>query len=327
MEGMQPLKIKARCVADSDTRAEHIKYALDLHEKKRIKLFAPSPVNDAEIAIIGSGPSVRTQLGKIKKLAKSGVRTIACKGAHDWMLKNKLTPWAGLLVDPQEHMRDENFLIRPGGIIYFIATQAHPAMFDALLDGYKDLPGDQSVVGFHLAMKSHMDLLRGHVQVVGGSTSGLRAMVLAHMMGFRKMHLFGFDSCLAGGSKGNHLRKITGQEWGTSKEHQVLPLWIEGREFRADPAMASQANEFQEQVKFMEGAKILAHGDGMIQYLCELKAKNGEPGFARDNNFSCEGVPVLRPQVHPDLLAARSDGACGVLRGAGYNAHAAGGGV
>jgi hypothetical protein len=83
------------------------------------------------------------------------------------------------------------------------------------------------------------------------------------MMGFRKFHLFGFDSCLDSGDPGA-LRKITGETYGEEEGHKIMELVCEGKTFYADPAMAAQANEIQDVFKMLTGAKIKAYGKGLI---------------------------------------------------------------
>jgi hypothetical protein len=63
---MQLLQVSAKCVVDAEGRQEHILSALE----RGLEEFGPSPVHEQEICIVGSGPSVKTQLKKIKKLKR-----------------------------------------------------------------------------------------------------------------------------------------------------------------------------------------------------------------------------------------------------------------
>ena len=308
---MQPLKIQAKCVLDPQGRLEHIKAAVE----RKLEEFGPSNPHDKEIAIIGSGPSVKKQVKKIRELKDKGVMILAVKAAHDFLIKKGIIPHAALAVDPQDHIwKCFQKKLKPGELnrpTYLIASQCHPSTFDWLKD--------QRVILWHLLATSSASFLEGRCQIGGGSTSGSRGIVLAYMMGFRKFHLFGFDSCLEPGKGPERmLRKIDGQTWGDDKE-KILELVCEGKTFYADPAMAAQANEIQDVFKMLEGAKIKAYGKGLIQTVIRSNASKGMEGYyAPSDKFGKKAIPRVREEdvklVKKRVQAARQ----GVYRGRLY---------
>lgn len=314
---MQPLKIQAKCVASPEERIELIKSALARLKSEDnpdgILEFGPSPAHDREICVVGSGPSVSGQVKKIRKMKERGAMILAIKGAHDFLIKNKIIPHAALAVDPQPHIvkcfrrqLPKGEPIRP---TYLISSQCHPDVFDSLKD--------QEVVLWHLLATSTSELLNGRLQIGGGSTSGSRGIVLAWMMGFRTFHLFGFDSCLQGyGDK--RLRKVTGETWG-EKDEKILELVCCDETFYADPAMAAQANEIQDVIKMLEGSRFKAHGHGLIQRVFENNAARKIGGYyAASDEFGERRVPPIREEdvklAKEELRAARE----GVFRGRNY---------
>lgn len=306
---MQELAIKAKCVAGPEERLEHIKSALD----RGLEEFGPSKGHDKEVAIVGSGPSVKKQVKRIRRMKERGVMIMAVKGAHDFLIENKIIPHCAIAVDPQPHIvkcfrkkLPEGDLGRPA---YLIASQCCPEVFDSL--------SDQRVILWHLLATSSHKFLEGKFQVGGGSTSGSRGIVLAWCMGFRKINLFGFDSCLEGDGK-NKLRKITGERWGSEKE-QILELVCEGKTFFADPAMAAQANEIQDVIGMLEGAKIKAWGKGLIQTVVEANAKKGWGGYyVTSDEFGSSAVPKPRKEAAKVSERALQVAAEGVFRGRSY---------
>jgi hypothetical protein len=106
--------------------------------------------------------------------------------------------------------------------------------------------------------------------VGGGSTSGLRGISLLYMLGYRKLHLFGFDSSL----RDDGLLKITGE----MNQGQEIVVVADGTPFKCDGAMSCQAGEFELQTKFMEGLWLKCYGDGLIPYISRQMARKGVPG-------------------------------------------------
>lgn len=283
-KNLAPLKIHARCVADFPTIREHVKYCCGLG----LKLFVPTPQrHDLEAVLVGSGPSVRDELKNLEKKRRNPKMVFfGIKGGHDFLLENGIEPHFGLAVDPLEKIHKENFLRKAKECVYFIASQCHPTLFDALLTR------GEKVIIWHLLTDNLMKWSQeegspvyNHYFIPGGSTSGLRAIVLAYSMGFRKFHLFGYDSCLAPAKPNDKvatLRKVTGEicegkdEKGRDK---AIEVFIAGKKFLADRAMASQANEFQELLKSMwkqdDPFTVRGYGRGMVQTIIRERYQQG----------------------------------------------------
>lgn len=281
-ENLTPLKIHARCIVAFDELKPQVEYACSTVEKtagsdQPVKYFIPSlEPHDRKAVLVGSGPSVRDQVKRLKKQRRDPSSFFfGIKGGHDFLVKNKIDPHFGIAVDPQEKIHKENFLLRSPDCKYFLASQCHPSLFDTLIDR-----GDQVLI-WHVATDSLIKWSQQdgspifrHYLIPGGSTSGLRAIVLAYSMGFRDFHLYGFDSCLS-----NKLRKITGELF--EDESRIMPLTVMGKKFYADPAMAAQSNEFQGIVdqlwREQDPFTVRAYGDGLIQHLVRERYRQGFP--------------------------------------------------
>lgn len=241
-------KTDGRCSADKDTRQQYIRSALE----KGFKEFAPPEVPfQGACDIVASGPSVMTQLDKL------GQRfTIAVSKAHDFLIDHGINPQVSFCIDPTKNVLT-NYEHKKRFIKYYLASQTHPDVLNEF-EGY-----DVTLV--HMLGKSERTFpeLKGKFLLGGGSTSGLRAMSFAYLLGFRELHLYGFDSCYAsaGGKVVRNVNRLAGPE--------RLISGVEGsdKRFVTDGAMAQQADEFRETLKtgIFHDAEIHAHGDGLIQ--------------------------------------------------------------
>lgn len=275
-QNLAPLRVHARCVADFPTIREHVEYCAKLG----LKFFVPTPQrHDLEAVLVGSGPSVKDEVNNLRKKRKNPkYMFFGIKGGHDFLVDSGITPHFGVAVDPLEKIHRENFLKRATDCKYFIASQCHPTLFDMLMQR-----GDQVIV-WHLLTDNLLKWSQEenspvykHYMIPGGSTSGLRSIVLAYAMGFRKFHLYGYDSCLTGS-----LRKVGGElcegkdEKGRDK---AIEVFISGKKFMADRAMAAQATEFQDLIKSMWKADdpfyVRGYGKGMIQTIIRERYKEG----------------------------------------------------
>lgn len=275
-QNLAPLRIIARCVADFPTIRENVKYCCSLG----LRYFIPTlQRHGLEAVLVGSGPSVKDELASLKKKRRDPkYMFFGIKGGHDFLVDNGIVPHFGLAVDPLEKIHKENFLREAPECKYFIASQCHPTLFDSLLKRGKE------VIIWHLLTDNLMKWsqeeyspIYQHYMIPGGSTSGLRAIVLAYAMGFRKFHLYGYDSCLSG-----KLRKVTGELCEGKDEKgrdRAIEVFISGKKFMADRAMASQATEFQDLLKSLwkpdDPYQIKAYGKGMIQTIVRERYKEG----------------------------------------------------
>jgi hypothetical protein len=233
--------------------------------RRPFQQIRPYPCQPTELCLIGGGPSLSEELPQLRKLVDAGAKPVTMNGSHQWLLDQGLKPSVHVMLDSRPF--NARFVNNPVSTCkYLIASQCHPAVFDRL-DGYdvwiwhcvNDVPGTEEILKEHYFGQFFM--------VPGGSTVMLRAILLMRMLGFKRMHIFGMDSCL----NGRHHAYAQPE----NDDEKTITVKFAGREFQTTVALASQADDF---VKFVEhlGDKIdLAfYGDGLIKYIVETAALN-----------------------------------------------------
>ena len=251
-----PLKITGKCVAEDETLFANMDAAIargypQVREAQLAKTGA--------ILLVASAPSVKGQLELIKKMKAAGSPIVAIKGAHDWLIDNGVMPDYALAIDPQEH-RIAFYKPQPT-VHYMIASQCNPAMFDNL-DGCQ-------VTLWHPYVKKGQDRPKNSMLIGGGTTSGLRAISLLYVLGYRQFELFGFDSCNDG-----ELLRVNGD--GLKDGDKLIEVSIEpqGETFYCNTAMALQAEHFQTYYDYLPDATFNGHGHGLIQAIIKKRRQN-----------------------------------------------------
>ena len=130
------------------------------------------------------------------------------------------------------------------------------------------------------AGENHKDILDAYgdwLGTPGGSTVTLRAIALLRQLGFRKIHIYGFDSCLKESEHHAYAQAENDME-------AVVPVELDGRAFRCHPWMASQAQEFIDMTRmFGDSIELAVHGDGLIAHIIKTGAQgvsnNGRNGI------------------------------------------------
>jgi len=229
---------------------------------------------EGETALIcGGGPSLADHIGTLRRLYNRGHKIICTNKTHDWLVKRNFRPWAVVLLDPMPHVAEYVKLHTPQTRV-LIAGQCHQDTFAALssADCYLWHAGDNQddeMVPVSLLKAEYPD--QPWKVIGGGNTGGLRAIYVAQSVGFRKVHLFGFDSSMRGG-------ELYAYDKPQPADAAVGPatLSINGhtQEFYTNEHMARQVENFQDMLKqvmlwnthgMWEGLDdIIVHGDGML---------------------------------------------------------------
>jgi hypothetical protein len=219
--------------------------------------------NDFEVMILGGGPSLEGQIETIRQLRAEGCKLITLNGTYNWAIERGLTPSAQIVVDAREFNSRFTRPILPT-CKYLIASQCHPSVLEGL--------PPESTLLWHTAGEAIRPILEGSGKpwyvIPGGSTVMLRAIPMMRMLGYRKFHLFGFDSCL--GNQDVHHAYSQPENDSTL----VVNVTVGGCTFRCHAWMVSQAQEFMDLIRFMGSElELEVYGDGLIAHILKTGAE------------------------------------------------------
>lgn len=222
----------------------------------------PHETNDMEVMILGGGPSLDLYRDEIIALRASGVKLITMNGSYNWALKNGLVPSAQVVVDARAF--NARF-VQPvvENCRYLIASQCDPSVFEGL-------PKDMTLL-WNTSCSDIIEILNENVEewygIPGGSTVLLRTIPMMRMLGYRKFHLYGCDSCVS--SDGAH----HAYDQPENNDEYVLPVTVGDRVFRCTTWQCSQAQEFMDLIKvFGNEIELDVHGDGLLAYIIKHAA-------------------------------------------------------
>jgi hypothetical protein len=240
----------------------------------------PHMPNDVDVMILAGGPSLADYVDTIKQLRQEGVKLITLNGTYNWALDQGMKPSAQVVVDARPfNARFTKPVI--DDCKYLIASQVDPSVLEGL-------PKDRTYLWHTGAEYIRDDLMATFpvwYTVPGGSTVMLRAIPLLRMLGFKRFHLFGFDSCLR--DQADIYSQVDGREKNTAAHHAyaqpenddalVVNVTAGGRIFQCHPWMACQAQEFMDLVKYLgDEIELEVYGDGLINHILRSGAEISE---------------------------------------------------
>lgn len=158
-----------------------------LHDLPEFKQIKKDP-----IALVGGGPSLESQLNKLKEFKN----VMVCGSAHDYIIEQGFVPTYTVICDPDAI--SANYVSKPNIFTkYLVSTGCHDKVYNTL-EGCL-------IYMWHCFSDDHLktsDEIESDYQAIGGGcTVGLRSLSIALMLGYSDIHFFGFDSCLGKDSK------------------------------------------------------------------------------------------------------------------------------
>jgi len=215
------------------------------------------PKREGFLTLACYGPS-------LKETYREAVKPLmSVSGAHDFLISHGRIPTYHVDADPRPHKA--GMLTKANDETeYLIAAMCHPAVFEALkgrkvtLFHYENGPESQ---WWHAVNSPHTPLIGG------GSTVGLRALELAHVLGFRALDIHGMDSSFE--ANGN---QWAGKHTGIPKDAAPIKTANTGKQFWASSLMIQQAREA---VAFFKSHNIPVklRGNGLIREMMKPNLK------------------------------------------------------
>jgi SAM-dependent methyltransferase len=221
---------------------------------------------DAVVMLLAGGPSLADHIDEIKAGRAAGNKLITVNGSYGWALAHGLQPSAQILVDARAF---NSRFVQPASpnCRYLLASQCHPDTFAAA-------PKDATFLWHSAVDETMIKELDAHHQprnetwfpILGGSTVVLRALTLLRVLGFKRIEIFGFDSCVRADQHHAYAQTENDGE-------RLISVTCGNRVFACAAWMASQAQEFLDQIKAMgDEFELRVHGDGLIAHILQTGA-------------------------------------------------------
>lgn len=208
--------------------------------------------HDGHAILVGGGPSLADNLSGIRARVADGQVVFALNGTAKYLRDHGIEAHCGVILDP----RPENARFIIDGPRWLLASQCDPSLPDVALP---------SAWLWHFLAEGAQDTIPPEKRddamwVRGGITVGLTALCLVFALGYRQIHLYGYDS--SDRDDEGHAY----EQHETSAEQTRVTAWCDGESYRCGIAMFSQAHSFQTWAALLaeNGATITVHGDGLL---------------------------------------------------------------
>jgi hypothetical protein len=167
--------------------------------------------------IISGGPYLDYE--KLKEFIKENPnsKVLAVKHAYPHLMEHGIFPWGCIVLDPRpitgksthNIVRKDLFENLHSDTNFFIASMTDPTVTNFLKDkdarmwGWhaftdslrSDEQKGQAIQNQQVVLNEELGIPKGATLITGGTCAAMRSIGMLHTMGFRDIHLFGFDCC------------------------------------------------------------------------------------------------------------------------------------
>jgi uncharacterized Rossmann fold enzyme len=222
-------------------------------------------LREQPLLLVGDSPDLHRHVDEIARRKQAGYHVAAVKRAHDWLLGRGIVPDSAVACDAQMDCADL-FKRKTLGVTYYLGSICHPDTWHNMRQ--------YAVIIWHPRLDRRQDTdpeWKGLKKVYGGVTTGLRAISLYWILGYRQQTLVGFASCVS--SKG--VMRQTGGK--TLESDQAFPVCYAGRWFLTTTNLAQQVNDLMPTLQMCPGIKIDCIGDGALPHVLRTGKTLGWP--------------------------------------------------
>jgi len=239
-----------------NTPDEEIRENVRINTARDLPWLAAVDAHDSIALMVGGGPSTADHIEDIRRMAAEGATVFAMNAASQYLRSH------GIAVDWQvtcDAKTETAGLIDPLAKGHLLASHVNPLTMNAvprptvwhsyLHVNEEDFPKER--------------VKRGGYALLGGEAStGLGALCVAYCLGFRRLEIFGYDSCHRENQSHAYRQKM----------NDTIPAmqfeWA-GRTFFTSITMRTQAERFPitGQALVEAGATLNLWGDGLLQHI------------------------------------------------------------
>lgn len=195
---------------------------------------------------------------------------MSVNGSYKWLIDRGIKPAAQVVTDGREFNKR---FVEPlmNNCQYMIASQCHPNVFKRVPKEQTWLwhPADEVTSKTVKEWLEERDIGRDWYPIHGGSTVLVNGLVILAMLGYRKVEVFGWDSCFM--DSDHHAYEQPENDVDTV--HEVI---VGDRTFKCAPWMVIQAEDAIRVIKYavgrLEDFDMVVHGDGLISHLLKHSA-------------------------------------------------------
>jgi hypothetical protein len=268
------------------------------------KWLTKHPVHHKKAILVSAGSS--TDFDYIKKMIKedNDTKIVCVKHSYPMLLENGIEPWSCIILDPRPitgtstHgiVRKDLFKNLNTKTKFMVASMTDPSVAEHLLENKCDVWGwhaftdslrnedeqGKEIKNQQVKIMDELGIPKGATLITGGTCAAMRGIGMLHTLGFRNIHLFGFDCSMEEPTKEQKTETTGDIEGGESPRPKYFQVTVNNNTYWTTGELLAMGQDC-EKVFADEGLDgvLTFHGENtMVSDLWKLKeSKEIRPPF------------------------------------------------
>ncbi len=251
--------------AGCNTTAEITRANLAVNVERDIPWLETEPLKDKPLVIVAGGPSLKKYWYHINSHDGD---VMALNNAYPFLTERGIFPKYFMMLDAREQNKEFLRSACPH-TRHYIAGQCSPIIFDKL-KGW-DVRLYLTIMPGALEAVAHID--KPKVRIAGCvGTVGIKALCMAYALGYRELHLYGYDSSYDQNEHHAFPQKL-------NDDVATIDVYLDGARYVTTPTLSHQVSEFCQMAGDMTrafGFDINLHCEGLLPDMVAHSNARGE---------------------------------------------------
>ena len=297
-----PIVVHPRDCVSKDYIKNNIQTNINLIDPNR--WIEKHPPHKETGIIVSAGPHLDYK--KLKSFIKKnpGTKVLTVKHGYPGLLKNNIKPWGCIVLDPRpitgksthNIIRKDLFETIDPTTNFFVASMTDPSVTNFLLDNNARIWGwhaftdslreekEQGAIiqNQQVKLNEELGIPKGATLITGGTCAAMRSIGMFHTMGFRDIHLFGFDCCRKKPTKKEMTETVGDIEGGETPKPKYIQVNVKDKTYWTTGELLAMAQDCEKIFSDSSLDGILSfHGEGtMVADLWNIKEEQeSRPSF------------------------------------------------
>jgi len=253
------------------------------------------PAHKDKADIISAGPYINYDNLKTFLFENPKTKVLSVKHALPGLLANDIVPWGCIVLDPRpitgksthNIVRKDLFKKTDPSINFFVASMTDPSVTEylkqkdtrmwgwhAFTDSLREEDEQgKTIENQQVKLSEELGIPQGATLITGGTCAAMRGIGLLHTMGFRDIHLFGFDCCRDEPSKEEKTETTGDLEGGETPKPKYIQVNVKDKTYWTTGELLAMAQDCEKVFNDpgLEGVLTYHGEDTMVADLWKIK--------------------------------------------------------
>jgi len=259
------------------------------------KWVTKHPAHKDKAVIISAGPYINYDNLKTFLFENPKTKVLSVKHALPGLLANDIVPWGCIVLDPRpitgksthNIVRKDLFKKTDPSINFFVASMTDPSVTEylkqkdtrmwgwhAFTDSLREEDEQgKTIENQQVKLSEELGIPQGATLITGGTCAAMRGIGLLHTMGFRDIHLFGFDCCRDEPSKEEKTETTGDLEGGETPKPKYIQVNVKDKTYWTTGELLAMAQDCEKVFNDpgLEGVLTYHGEDTMVADLWKIK--------------------------------------------------------